>query len=207
MTKDSELRSLMHEIASGDDSEVLGLLSATPGLARIALEEGATRAAASDNFLTEIGHYVYSGDTALHVAAAAHRPEIVRRLIGLGADLAARNRQGATPLHYAADGSPGSPRWDPSAQAAVIACLIESGADPNASDKSGVAPLHRAVRTRCAAAVRELLCGGADPLRRNRNGSTPGMLAEVQSGRGGSGGLKAKAEQAEIIRLLDRRTG
>jgi ankyrin repeat protein len=56
---------------------------------------------------------------------------------------------------------PGSPGWNPAAQAATIAYLIEAGADPNARDKSQVAPLHRAVRTRCAAAVGALLDGGA----------------------------------------------
>jgi hypothetical protein len=204
MTDDAGLRRLIGAIAAGEDSAVLGLLSSAPALALAALAAGATRAAATDNFLTAIGHYVYAGDTALHVAAAAHRPALVRALIGLGADLGARNRRGATPLHYAADGAPGSPQWNPDGQAAVIACLIEAGADPNAVDRSGVAPLHRAVRTRCAAAVAALLGGGADPLGGNGNGSTPMLLATRQTGRGGSGGIEAKAQQAEIIRLLER---
>ena len=40
-----------------------------------------------------------------------------------GADVRARNRRGAEPLHYAADGAPGSDRWDPDAQYAVIEFL------------------------------------------------------------------------------------
>src|SRR5207247_7694668 len=59
-------------------------------------------------FLDEIGHYVYGGDTALHVAAAAYRHDIARRLIAAGANLRARNRRGAEPLHYAVDGMPRS---------------------------------------------------------------------------------------------------
>src|SRR5262249_37413720 len=51
---------------------------------------------------------------------------------------------------------------------------------------SGVTPLHRAVRTRCAAAVRALLDGGADPRRKNKNGSTPIKLATQHTGRGGA---------------------
>jgi hypothetical protein len=207
MSEDSELRRLMDAIASGEDSAVLGLLAAAPALARAALDEGATRAAATDNYLTAINHYVYAGDTALHVAAAAHRPEIARKLIGLGADVAVRNRRGATPLHYAADGIPGSRGWNPEAQSAAISCLIEAGADPDALDRSGVAPLHRAVRTRCAAAVRALLDGGADSSGVNGNGSTPMMLATRQTGRGGSGEAEAKAQQAEIIALLEQGTG
>lgn len=204
MTDDSDLRRLMEAIASADGPAVSGLLSAAPALARAALKEGATRAAAADNFLTGIGHYVYAGDTALHVAAAAHRPQIARQLIGLGADVSASNRRGATPLHYAADGNPGSPRWNPDAQSATVACLIGAGANPNAVDQSGVTPLHRAVRTRCAAAVGALLDGGADALRRNGNGSTPMVLATRQTGRGGSGRPEAKAQQAQIVRLLER---
>jgi Ankyrin repeats (many copies) len=109
-----------------------------------------------------------------------------------------------TPLHYAADGNPGSSRWDPDSQSATIALLIASGADPNAIDQNGVTPLHRAVRTRCAAAASARLDGGADARRKNGNGSTPMMLAMRQTGRGGSGSPEAQTQQAEIIRLLER---
>jgi len=194
--------SLVHAIAVGDQIIVAQSLSAFPGLASARIESGATRQAAKENFLDEIKHYVYSGDTALHVAAAGHHPEIVQRLIAMGADVGAKNRRGAAPLHYAVDGIPGSPRWDPSAQAATVACLIAAGADPNAVDLGGVTPLHRAVRNRCAAAVKELLDGGADPVRKNKSGSTAWHLAAINTGRGGTGLPEAKAQQAEIVRLL-----
>jgi hypothetical protein len=114
---------------------------------------------------------------------------------------AARRR--STPLHYAADGNPASPKWNPVAQAETIACLIASGADPNAVDKNGVTALHRAVRTRCAWAVSALLQGAADALRKNSAGSTPMILATRQTGRGGRRSPMAKMQQAEIIRLLE----
>jgi hypothetical protein len=196
------LRNLLDAIAA-DATRCLDLLAAEPGLARAKLAEGATRAEATANFLIGIAHYVYEGDTALHVAAAAYRVEVAERLIGLGADVRARNRRGAEPLHYAADGGPGAPHWNPAAQAATIALLIAAGADPNALDKSGVAPLHRAVRTRCAAAVAALLDGGANAALKNASGSTPMMLATHQTGRGGSGSPQAKAQQAEIVALLE----
>jgi hypothetical protein len=207
MADDTALRQLMKAIAAGDEATALALLDGAPALATAALAQGATRAAVRENFLNEIAHYVYAGDTALHVAAAAHRPEVARALIAVGARLYARNRRGATALHYAADGGPGSPGWDPAAQAATIALLIAAGADPNATDKNGVTPLHRAVRTRCAAAVGALLAGGADVARTNGNGSTAMMLAVRQTGRGGSGSPEAKAQQAEIIALLEARGG
>ena len=139
------------------------------------------------------------------MAAAAYQTHIAAELIAKGADVRARNRRGAQPLHYAADGGPDSPGWNPSAQAKIIAELIRAGADPNAPDISGVGPLHRAVRNRCAAAVKALLDGGADPQATNKSGSTPMLLASRNTGRGGSGSAEAKAQQKEILRLLTER--
>jgi ankyrin repeat protein len=99
---------------------------------------------------------------------------------------------------------PDSQRWNPRAQAAIVTHLIEAGADPNAIDKGGVTPLHRAVRNRCAAAVSALLEGGADVGRGNRSGSTPIRLATLNTGRGGTGTRESKAQQEEIVRLLEQ---
>ena len=77
------------------------MLAAAPELARARLTAGATRQNAKAFFLDAIGCYIYAGDTALHVAAAAHRPQIVQELIALGADVRAKNRRGAEPLHAA----------------------------------------------------------------------------------------------------------
>jgi ankyrin repeat protein len=199
---DAELKRLVRSIVTADDAVVLALLATKPTLVRIHFEDGATRQIARPYHIDEIGHYIYSGDTALHIAAASYREEIARKLIVMGADVRARNRRGAEPLHYAVDGTPGSHGWNPDAQAATVACLIEAGADSNAVDKNGVTPLHRAVRTRCAAAVKVLLEGGADPRRKNKNGSTPMLLATQNTGRGGSGSREAKAQQERIVGLL-----
>jgi ankyrin repeat protein len=199
---ESALMLLTRAIAAGDVPTALRLLAASPSLASAQLEVGASRQAANDFFLDEIRHYVYAGDTALHIAAASYRLPVARELVSSGADVGAKNRRGAQPLHYAADGGPGSASWDPDAQAATIAYLIDAGADPNATDSSGVAPLHRAVRTRCAAAVNALLDGGADPRRGNKNGSTPMSLASQNTGRSGSGSPQSKEQQREIMRLL-----
>ena len=77
--------------------------------------------------------------------------------------------------------------------------MLMAGADVNAQDKNGAAALHRAVRTRCAAAVRFLLKAGGDPTLRNKPGSTAFHLAVQNTGRGGSGTAKARAAQREII--------
>ena len=204
MASDAELMELARAIADGDTVMVSRRLEAAPALARAAFREGMTRQAVYAGF-EAFGRQIYAGHTALHVAAGFHRPEIARALIGLGSDVGARNRRGATPLHAAAAGNPAAPGWDAAAQAATIGVLLEAGADPEAADKSGVTPLHRAVRTRCAAAVGALLDGGADPMRRNGSGSTPMKLAVLTTGRGGSGSPEARAGQAEIVRLLEMR--
>jgi hypothetical protein len=199
----ASLMDLMRAIVTGDAKSVSQLLALSPDLGRTSLSEGATRQGAKDYWLEAIGHYVYKGDTALHVAAAAYRHEIARKLISAGADVRARNRRGAEPLHYAADGGPDSPSWDPLAQAATVTALVAAGADPDATDNSGVTPLHRAVRTRCTGAVRALLEGGANVRRQNKSGSTPMRLAKLTTGRGRSGSDEAKAQQREIVRLLE----
>jgi hypothetical protein len=200
--QESALQTLVRAIVSRDRSMASRLLAESPRLARQAIEMGATRSAAGAAYVEEISHYAYAGDTPLHMAAAAYQSGIAEELVARGANVRARNRRGAEPVHYAADGVPGSQAWDPDAQAAVVEFLIAAGANPNADDNSGVAPLHRAVRTRCSAAVRALLTNGADALRRNKSGSTPLHLAIRNTGRGGSGSAASHVEQKEIIRLL-----
>ncbi len=204
MTADDRLRSFVSAILAGDTAAVGQSLAENPALMVMSFAQGATRQASEPYFLTDIARYIYAGDTALHIAAAAYRHEIARMLVTAGADVRARNRRGDEPLHAAAVGNPNAGYWNPNAQVALIAYLIQAGADPNAPDKDGVAPLHRAVRTRCAAAVRVLVANGADPAIRNKNGSTPLHLARTASGwSGGSGTSAAKAEQADIIRFLE----
>jgi ankyrin repeat protein len=185
-------------VVDGDIDQVSRSLVRDPLLAAISSDVGATRQAASTFFFGDIAHYLYAGDTALHMAAAAWRREVATLLVARGADCRATNRRGAQPLHYAADAN----RWDPTPQAEMIEYLLSVGADPNALDGAGVAPLHRAVRTRSLAAVRALLDGGANPRLPNKAGSTPLHLAVQTTGRGGSGSLHAREQQVGIVRLL-----
>ncbi len=201
---DLALRQLIEAIIAGNAEGAARLLAATPQLARARFQAGATRQS-SEPFLDQIGRYIYAGDTALHIAAAAYQTKIVSDLLAAGADVHARNRRGQEALHAAACGSPGSPIWNPSAQSATVMRLVEAGADPNAFDKSGVSPLHKAIRTRCAEAVRTLLDLGADPSLKNKSGSTPLVLARLNTGRGGTGSPEATVEQQKILRLLENR--
>ncbi len=206
-SNDSALMGFARLVEAGDASGALSLLDALPELVTAAIAVGATRQDPHSYFLEGIAHYLYRGDTALHVAAAAHRLEVAQALIAAGADVHARNRRGAEPLHYAADSAPGSEWWRPAEQATVITCLLEAGAMVDTTDTSGVTALHRAVRTRGAAAMHALLDGGADPALPNDRDTTPLQLALGANGHGGSGSAAAKREQREILMVLRQRTG
>jgi ankyrin repeat protein len=188
----------VRHVVNGETDEVSRRLATNPSFATASSDVGATRQDASTFFFSEIADYLYAGDTALHMAAAAFRRPVAELVIAHGADCRAKNRRGAEPLHYAADAN----HWDPTAQADTIGYLVSIGADPNVRDKSGVAPLHRAVRTRSLPAVRALLDGGANPRAPNKVGSTPLHLAVQTTGRGGSGSEHARQQQTGIIRLL-----
>jgi hypothetical protein len=194
----SDFLDFVRLVVEGETTVVSSRLKTCPALATMAAPKGASRQEAKAFFFTSISHYLYGGDTALHVAAAAFSRPMAQLLVSHGADCRAKNRRGAEPLHYAADAN----HWAPQAQAEVIEYLISAGADPNAVDRSGVAPLHRAVRTRSLAAVRALLDGGANPRQPNKSGSTPLHLAVQPTGRGGSGSDESRRQQAGIIKLL-----
>ena len=187
------MEKLLASIVADDLAKVSGLLKEAPDLATCLI--GKPRL-----YHSGIYHWLYAGDTALHLAAAGHRVELTRLLLAAGANPNANsNHRGSSPLHYAADGNVLLPTWDARKQVLTIRCLIDAGADINSQDKNGATPLHRAVRTRCAAAVRFLLKSGSDPLLKNKPGSTPFHLAVQNTGRGGSGSAIAVAAQRDII--------
>lgn len=194
----SNLLDFVLPVIAGDIDQVARWLAADSALATASCAAGATRKDASAYFLEDIRHYIYEGDTLLHMAAAAFRRPVAELLVAHGADVRATNRRHAQPLHYAADAN----HWDPVAQADTIHYLTSVGADPGVVDDGGTAPLHRAVRTRSLAGVKALLDAGADPRQANRHGSTPLHLAVQPTGRGGSGSPRAREQQAAIVRLL-----
>ncbi|HEY4611142.1 MAG TPA: ankyrin repeat domain-containing protein [Ilumatobacteraceae bacterium] len=191
-----DLIALMRAMGCGRGDTVVQALSADPHLAKARLDRG------DELFVPECHAQVYAGDTLLHAAAFTYDVETARAFVSAGADVHAKNRRGAEPLHSAVMGSPGSDKWNPDGQVAMIAFLVEAGADPNARASGGVTPLHRAVRNRLSAAVQGLLSAGADPQATNDSGSTALMLAQWTTGRPGSGSPEAKDEQERIIAML-----
>jgi ankyrin repeat protein len=146
-------------------------------------------------------HWLYRGDTPLHLAAAALRYDAARVLLAAGTPVNAVNRRGAAALHYACDPRPLSSRWDPDTQRRLVELLVSAGATVDRPDRGGVTPLHRAVRARSPAAVAALLSAGADPrAATGKAGSTPLHLAVAPTGAGGTAG--AGELQLEIVRML-----
>lgn len=111
-----EFLDFVRVVVNGDIEQVSRRLAGSPTLATTSSDAGATRGDASTFFFTDIAHYLYAGDTALHMAAAAFRRRVAELLISNGADCRAANRRGAQPLHYAADTN----HWDPTSQAETI---------------------------------------------------------------------------------------
>jgi ankyrin repeat protein len=84
-------------------------------------------------------------------------------LLEKGANPNARDKDGRTRLHLAADEG----RVD------VVKLLLEYEADPNARGEFGRTPLHVAAQWGNADIVRLLLKYGADPTVKNKDGNTP----------------------------------
>ena len=139
---------------SREDADVRRLLRTVPDVVRARFEQ--------DYLVEAIPHWLYVGDTALHLAAAALNAPAVELFLNAGADPKSQNRRGATPLHYACDARPMSAGvWNPSSQANIIELLLQHKADLEHVDRGGVTALHRAVRARSPAAVQGLLKAGA----------------------------------------------
>ncbi len=186
-------QSLLDAIEQDDLAKVKELLRLNRTLARF-------QVAKPRLYKSGILHWLYVGDTPLHLASAGHRVDIARYLLTTGADPnSTANHRQSSPLHYAADGCVGNPIYNARTQVETIRCLLDAGAHINDPDRNGATPLHRAVRTRSVAAVRCLLDAGCDPVVRNKPGSTPFHLAVQNTGRGGSGSDAAKTAQREII--------
>src|SRR5436190_21942481 len=107
---------LLTAILDDDQPRVKKLLKADPRLATCLIDEARL-------YQSKIVHWIYVGDTALHLAAAGHRFEIVRLLLAGGADPNSKmNHRQSGPLHYAADGYVSGPYWDAKKQVNTIQC-------------------------------------------------------------------------------------
>ena len=96
-------------------------------------------------------------------AARENRVDVARALIARGDDVDARDEDGWTPLHWAAEGD----------SLDVARLLIVRGAEVDARDKYGDTPLHRVVQKDSLSVGKLLITNGADIDAMNRYGHTP----------------------------------
>ncbi len=107
-----------------------------------------------------------NGLTRLARACRDHDASAVSVLLSRGANPNIRDRNGNTPIIFAAD------------RPEILEVLVSAGADVNAESKSGNFPLKEAVSAihcagrieACVVSVKVLLSAGADPAHRNRFG-------------------------------------
>ncbi len=104
------------------------------------------------------------GETPLMMAAMRGQIDWVRKLLERGARL---EREGWTPLHYAASGP----------SAAVVQLLLDRGAAIDARSPNGSTPLMMAARYGAIDSADLLLARGADAMLRNQRGLTAADFA------------------------------
>lgn len=121
-----------------------------------------------------------AGETALMMAALRGHAQWVQRLLDRGAAL---ERDGWTPLHYAASG--------PGTEAAAL--LLDRGARIDAPSPNGSTALMLAARYAPEETVDLLLARGANPKLRNQQGLGPADFARL----GGRERLAARLDKVE----------
>src|SRR5438093_1487678 len=111
--------SLFAAIVDDDRAKVKELLDNDPGLTQRGVSE-------KSRCESSIAHWMYSGDTLLHLEA--------------GADPTIRNKPGSTPFHLAVQntgrGSSGSDQAR-TAQREILQAFLERGVSPNLKDAKG----------------------------------------------------------------------
>src|SRR5262245_12865872 len=100
------IESLLKAILDDDEIKVKDLIRGDPTLIKSTVQSPRL-------YEKKIYHWLYSGDTALHLAAAGYRNKIATILLKAGADAnSTKNHRRSGPLHYASDGFLSSPNWD-----------------------------------------------------------------------------------------------
>ena len=119
------------------------------------------------------------GTPAIVEATRADDAQGVRALIDAGADVNARQGDGASALHWASHRD----------NLAIARLLVDAGADPNAANDLDATPLWLAAENSSASMTELLLDAGADPNLTLAMGETPLMIA-------------ARSGAAETVALL-----
>jgi ankyrin repeat protein len=126
----------------------------------------------------------------LHEAAKANNTGAIKRLLKVGANVEAKDNNGQTPLHVAAESF-----YSSSIRRNAVAVLLHAGAKIEAKDNKGYTPLHLAAANGCDMAVTTLLKAGANVEAKDNNGFTPLHLA--------ASGHSYKSTKTAVASLLE----
>jgi ankyrin repeat protein len=102
--------------------------------------------------------------TALHIASASGRTEIVKALLDAGAQVDVADQDGNEPLHIAVANP---------ANGQIVKDLLNAGARVDAVNNDGMQPIHLAARSAGAGTVRTLLASGAKSDAADSHGLRP----------------------------------
>ena len=129
-------------------------------MVRLLLKKGADpNVATRGGFGTPL-HWTVDPRFADKPLADGMRSDMVGAMLRAGGDPNATNRNGQTPLHFAAQ----------TGESAAVGGMLRAGGDPNAANERGQTPLHFAAKR--GAAVGHMLNYGGDPNRADSNGMT-----------------------------------
>ena len=131
-TVKNQFESLLAAVIDDDRTSLKALLKKYPSLSTRTVERAWLE--------VRLPHWVYAGDTVLHVAAAGYRTEIARMLLEAGADARLKNLPGSTPFHLAVQntgrGGSGS-EIAKAAQGEIIRVFLERDIGPALKDTRG----------------------------------------------------------------------
>ncbi len=157
-------RSIQRWLEAGGDPNRLDEKGQTPLIVALRDESFKVAAVLLAHPSTRVDAPNAHGETALMMAALKGHLEWAKRLVAKGA---AVNRDGWSPLHYAASGGGHE----------VLRWLIEQGAAIDAPSPNRSTPLMMAARYGASESVDWLLGRGADPKPRNDRGMTAADFA------------------------------
>jgi ankyrin repeat protein len=135
------------------------------------------------------------GYTALMIASANGRLDLISALVAKGANVNAQDNYGKTALMCACEEQFAVPPRERRTE--VVRALLKAGADPNRRDKVGTTALMISAECGQTEIIRLLLSAGADPDAQNAAGASCLQFARLDHPR-----LDGSKDKAAVLELL-----